>query len=309
MYYNWGGPFYLAELGYAIIAPDYSGQGSDLPQGFMYEAGFLHAADVAYSVIAAKKVLGHLLGDKWAVFGHSEGGMTAWRTAERLALPGEERLQEAGEFIGAIAAAPANRPQRLFSLWWEQIRTGAAPFSIYLLQSIAALYPDQIRVEDYLTDTVMQRLSILDQSCITTGFAAVGSLSVEETFKNTSWLTHPATNDWAVRYNGEGPHPLAAPLLVIQGSTDFLVPAVLTAEEFENTCAAYPESQATCKVYPNMGHSQVLFAGRYDVVKWLDDRFHGVSAEERCITEEVQPLTELYSQGEHFWQANLIPFN
>jgi hypothetical protein len=62
-------------------------------------------------------------------------------------------------------------------------------------------------------------------------------------------------------------------------------------------------------VYPNTGHCQVLFAVRSDVVKWLDDSFHGASVEERCTTEEVQPLTGLYSQGEHFWQVNLIPFN
>lgn len=309
LYYDWKAPFILAEMGYAVIAPDYSGQGSDIPQGFMYESGFLHAADVAYSVIAAKKALGQVLSNKWAVFGHSEGGLTAWRTAERLEFPGEERLQRAGEFIGAVAAAPANRPQRLIPLMWEAVGTGAGPFSIYLLQSIAALYPDQIRVEDYLTDTTFQRLNVLDNSCFQTGFAAVGTLSVEETFKNTSWITHPATDDWAIRYNGQGPHRLAAPLLIIQGATDAIVPAVSTVEDFDLTCATYPDSPAHYKVYPNMGHGQVLESGRADVLDWLDARFNGVPVQQGCVSEEVQPLTQLYAQGDLFWQANIVPFN
>jgi alpha-beta hydrolase superfamily lysophospholipase len=85
----------------------------------MYEAGFLRVADVAYAVIAARKVLGAILSNKRAVFGHSEGGMTAWRTVERLALPGQERLLKAGKFIGGVAAAPALRPQRLIPLSWQ----------------------------------------------------------------------------------------------------------------------------------------------------------------------------------------------
>ncbi|RYP13528.1 hypothetical protein DL765_006850 [Monosporascus sp. GIB2] len=303
LYYNWQAPFVLAELGYAVIAPDYSGQGSDIPQGFMYESGFLHAADVAYSVIAARKAIGDYLSNKWAVYGHSEGGMTAWRTAERLAMPGEERLLEAGEFIGAVAAAPALRPQRLIPLSFEETGTGGGPFSVYFLQSIALLYPDQIRVEDYLTEIGMQRLSVLDRSCFITGTVAVGSLSPDALYKNTSWIQHPAVNDWAVRYNGQGPHPLAAPMLVVQGTTDTITPMSLTMEDFNLTCESYPKSPAHAKLYPDMGHGQVLESARADVLAWLDDRFHGASVQEGCVVEDIKPLTDAYSQAEFFWRA------
>ncbi|KAF5005483.1 hypothetical protein FDECE_8061 [Fusarium decemcellulare] len=308
LYYDWKAPFILAESGYAVIAPDYAGQGSDIPQGFMYEAGFLHAADVAYSVVAAKKVLSGLLSDKWAVFGHSEGGMTAWRTAERLALPSEKRLHKAGKFVGAVAAAPALRPQRLIPLSWEETGTGGGPFSVYFLQSLAGLYPGKIKVEDYVGDVILQRLKVLDNSCFQTGFAAVGSLAPDVVFKNKSWLEHPVTNDWAVRYNGQGPHPLAAPLLVIQGVTDTITPASLTMEDFNLTCKSYPKSPAHAKLYPNMGHGQVLESARADIATWLDARFSGQSTEQSCVIEHIKPLTETYSQGELFWAANIVPF-
>jgi pimeloyl-ACP methyl ester carboxylesterase len=309
LYYDWKAPFILAESGYAVIAPDYAGQGSDIPQGFMYEAGFLHAADVAYSVIAARKVIGNLLSKKWAVFGHSEGGMTAWRTNERLARPGEDRLLKAGQFVGAVAAAPALRPQRLIPLSWEQTGTGGGPFSVYFLQSLAKLYPDQIKLEDYLGETVLQRLGVLDNSCFQTGYVAVGSLSADVTFTNKSWLTHPATNDWAARYNGQGPHPLAAPMLVVQGVADVITPAQLTMEDFNLTCSTYPQSAAHAKLYPDMGHGQVLEAGRRDVMDWLEERFQGKRpAKKGCVVEEIRPLTGRYSMGELFWEANVVGF-
>lgn len=308
LYYDWKAPFILAESGYAVIAPDYAGQGSDIPQGFMYEAGFPHAADVAYSVMAARKAIGGLLSDKWAVYGHSEGGMTAWRTNERLALPGQERLRAAGQLIGAVAAAPALRPQRLIPLSWAETGTGGGPFSVYFLQSLARLYPAEIRAEDYLGETARQRLGVLDGSCFRTGFAAVGALSPEATFADASWLSHPAVDDWAVRYNGQGPHPLAAPMLVVQGAADAITPTSLTMEDFNLTCAAYPRSAAHAKLYPGMGHGQVLEAGRADIANWLDARFHGKPVRKGCVVEEIEPLTQRYSQGELFWSADAVAF-
>ena len=303
LYYDWKAPFILAESGYAVIAPDYAGQGSDIPQGFMYESGYLHVADVAYSLVAARKVIGNFLSDKWAVFGHSEGGMTAWRTTERLALKGQEQLHKAGKFIGAVAAAPALRPQRLIPTSWKETGTGGGPFSVYFIQSLALLYPDSIKVEDYLTETTLQRLNVLDNSCYLTGTAAVGSLPRDSVFKNTSWLELPATNDWAIRYNGQGPHPLAAPMLVIQGVNDTITPASLTMEDFNLTCSTYPESPAHVKLYPGMDHGQVLESARVDIAAWLDDRFNGIPVWPGCSVEHIEPLTQLYSQGDLFWVA------
>ncbi|KAK2136800.1 hypothetical protein NOF04DRAFT_1268880 [Fusarium oxysporum II5] len=86
-----------------------AGLGSTTPKGFQYVAGWTHAADVAFSVIAAKRRIGALLSDGWVTVGQSEGGMTAWRVNERLALSGQDALRKAGNFLGSVAIAPANR--------------------------------------------------------------------------------------------------------------------------------------------------------------------------------------------------------
>lgn len=74
---NWSAPFLYTSQGYAVIASDYAGQGVAVPTTFQYEAGHLHVADVAYSVVAVRSIIGHLLSEEWVVSGHSEGGMTA----------------------------------------------------------------------------------------------------------------------------------------------------------------------------------------------------------------------------------------
>ncbi|WYZ46843.1 hypothetical protein EsH8_IX_001068 [Colletotrichum jinshuiense] len=310
LYYDWKAPFVLAESGYAIVAPDYAGQGSDIPQGFMYESGFLHAADVAYSLVAARKVIGDLLGKRWLVYGHSEGGMTAWRTNERLARAEQEGLLEAGEFIGSVAAAPALRPQKLISSKLELSKGQAAhdPFSVYFLQSLSKLYPEQIKVEDYLGEIPLQRLGALDKSCFQSGFAIVGDLTPSELYKNTTWLTHPATDDWAIRYNGQGPHPIAAPMLVISGETDTITPNDLTLDDFNKTCSSFPESAVHARVYPNMGHGQVLEAARADIAAWISARFEGVPVSKTCVKEDVKTITDRYSTGDTFWHGTVVLF-
>lgn len=292
LYYEWQGPYALATAGYAVIAPDYAGQGSDIPQGFMYEAGYLHAADVAYGLIAARKVLGDLLSEEWVVVGHSEGGMTAWRTNERLAMPGQDELLKAGKFLGAVANSPALRPLDLIP---ESIKRAAGgpigdAVSVFFLQSLALLFPDQIRVEDYVTDRVLGRVSLMDQGCLLVGRTLFSNLTKDELFKDLSWLEHPIVVDWQKRYNGAGPHALAAPMLVVQGVTDPLTYANNTEWDFHQTCDAFPRSRATLTLYPDTDHNVAAQNTQFDYLRWIKDRFDGVEVPEGCEIETAQPI-------------------
>lgn len=64
-------PLYLA--GYAVVATDYAGLGNNYTSHH-HLASTLAAGDTYYSVIAAKKAFGSILGNKWASTGHSQGG-------------------------------------------------------------------------------------------------------------------------------------------------------------------------------------------------------------------------------------------
>jgi pimeloyl-ACP methyl ester carboxylesterase len=296
LYYDWEGPYNLAQAGYAVVAPDYAGQGSDIPQGFMYEAGFLHAADVAYGLIAARKMMGELLSEEYVVVGHSEGGMTAWRTNERLAMPDQEELLKAGKFLGSVANAPALRPLDLIP---ESIRrANGGPIgdavSVIFLQSLARLFPDTFHLGDYVTDMVLGRIPLMDQGCLGVGRALFGNLTSKQLFKNLNWLEHPSVVDWQKRYNGAGPHALAAPMLVVQGITDILVYANNTEVDFNRTCSEFPDSKATLILYPGSDHDLVTANTVYGSLRWIRERFDGVEVTKGCHIQIAEPITATY---------------
>jgi alpha-beta hydrolase superfamily lysophospholipase len=305
LYYEWQGPYALAQAGYAVIAPDYAGQGSDIPQGFMYEAGFLHAADAAFGLIAARKTMGNLLSEEWVVVGHSEGGMTAWRTNERLAMPDQDALLKAGKFLGAVAVSPALRPLDLIP---ESIRRAAGgpigdAVSVFFLQSLALLFPNEIRVEDYVTDTVLARLALMDQGCLLTGRALFSNLTKDQLFKDMSWLEQPAVVRWQKEYNGAGPHALAAPMLVVQGIEDPLTYAENTEWDFNQTCTSFPDSKATLVLYPGADHNVAASVTQLDYLNWIKDRFEGLEVAKGCEIRTAETVTPRFRNVGSFYSG------
>lgn len=302
LYYEWQGPFALVQQGYVVIAPDYAGQGSDIPQGFMYESGALHAADVSFGLKAARSVLGKSITKEWVVVGHSEGGMTAWRTDEREAMEGKAT----GGFLGAVALAPALQPIKLIPESFRRAKDGPAGdvVSIFLLESVSKLYPS-IKVEDYVTDIVAERMQLAAQGCLITGASLYSNLTVKELYKNTSWVEHPDFKDWQKRYNGYGSHKLAAPMLVIQGEADILTYPEYAVEDFDEKCKEFPESTAEFRSYPDLDHDAVTHASTKDYMPWIADRFDGVKLEKGCKKVKVTPVTEKYSVVALPWSADL----
>jgi pimeloyl-ACP methyl ester carboxylesterase len=302
LYYEWSGPFALVQQGYVVIAPDYAGQGSDIPQGFMYESGALHAGDVSFGLQAARKALGKRITKEWVVIGHSEGGLTAWRTGEREAKPGKAT----GGFLGTVAIAPALQPIKLIPESFRRAKGGPAGdvVSIFLLQSISRLFPS-IKVEDYVTDIVLSRIALADQGCLGTGGTLYGSLTVEQLYKNTSWIEHPDFIDWQKRYNGAGEHPLAAPMLVIQGDADILTYAEYAEEDFNATCKKYPESTAEYRLYQKTDHGLALSVSQADFFPWIKDRFNKVKLNKGCKKTVIKPVTDNFGLSSQDWQVEL----
>lgn len=305
LYYEWQGPYMLAQSGYAVIAPDYAGQGTDIPQGFMYEAGYLHAADVAYGLIAARKVIGDLLSEEYVVVGHSEGGMTAWRTNERLAMPSQDALLKAGKFLGSVAKSPALRPLDLIP---ESIRrANGGPIgdavSVLFLQSLEGLFPKTFRVKDYVTDMVLGRIPLMDQGCLQVGRALFSNLTATQLFKDLSWLQHPDVVDWQKRYNGAGPHALAAPMLVVQGVTDPLTYANNTESDFNRTCSTFPETKATLLLYPDTDHNVAAQVTQLDYLPWIKERFEGVEVEKGCHIQTVETVNTRFRNVGTFYSG------
>ncbi|TLD24046.1 hypothetical protein PspLS_06916 [Pyricularia sp. CBS 133598] len=293
--YAWQAPFLYASQGFAVIATDYAGLGVGIPTTFQYEAGDLHAADVAFSVVAARKVLGAHLTDEWVVAGHSEGGMTAWRTNERLARDGQEELLKAGKFLGAASIAPALQPIQLIPK--EIQRAGPngtlGVNSVYLLQSLEGIYPS-IKLADYVSDAVLSMMPLINQSCLITGAALIGTLKAPQVYKNTSWITGPEMQDWQKRINGAGPHKLAGPMIVVQGDIDPLTYPENNEADFDATCQAFPDSSMEWLSVPQAAHETALEAGNDRYVPWIKALFDGNVPAQGCRKSVLANFTNSF---------------
>ncbi|KAF5705229.1 Secretory lipase [Fusarium globosum] len=283
------------------------GLGSTTPKGFQYVAGWTHAADVAFSVIAAKKRIGTLLSDEWVTVGQSEGGMAAWRVNERLALPGQDALKKAGNFLGSVAIAPANRPTDLIDYLNSMPVSAdgsANGLTAYLLPNIANLYPE-LHVEDYLTKTAIGRLTLIRQSCTYGGYYAVGNMANEEFYKNSSWTKHPAVAAWRKTYMGEGHWKLAAPLMIVQGVDDGVVPIKFTVEDYRKTCKEEPGSPVRLLTYAGQNHDSVTNSAQADYMSWVNDLFNRKKMKKGCSREDIRPLTDRFQPVAIQYIANM----
>ncbi|KAK8128821.1 hypothetical protein PG984_009929 [Apiospora sp. TS-2023a] len=181
--------------------------------------------------------------------------MTAWRVNERLAMEGQDELKKAGKFLGAVAAAPALRSTELILKSIELV--GEGPVG----RCSICVYSEAFKLSDYLTDEAMKPLPLIDQACLITGEAVFQNLTTAQIYKNTSWLSSSEfQDDWLTRYNGAGPHALAAPMLVVQGRGDTLTYAENCEVDFDRTCDAFPQSSAELFLVPELGHDPAFRA-------------------------------------------------
>src|ERR1700731_492473 len=74
LFYNWEGLYEYVMLGYAVVATDYAGLGTEGRHAYLDMSS--NAADVVNSVPAAHAAVPDL-SQKWLVVGHSQGGLAS----------------------------------------------------------------------------------------------------------------------------------------------------------------------------------------------------------------------------------------
>lgn len=210
--------------------------------------------------------------------------MTAWRINKREAKPGKAT----GGFLGSVAVAPALRTSRLFNAAW--VKAGKGPvgdaegvFFMDVLQKVYGI--DKL-------DEMTQSLNVANQGCLPTASVAVANLTLSTLYKDPSWINDTIVKNYEKRkhLNDPGPYQLAAPMLVAQGIGDKLVFSDLTVEDFNQTCAKYPDSPAHLLLYPGLDHISTMAAALRQIIPWIQDRFEGVSVNKKCTHRTIDAV-------------------
>jgi hypothetical protein len=248
-----------ANLGYAVVATDYSGLGADSGKPVLDMQS--NALDVMYSVLAARAAVKEI-GPKWIAFGLFEGGMAAVAVSE-------SEVRDPN-YLGSVATSGVADAQEAY----QRFAQGSSHRMLLVLAStVKALYPE-FQVSDMLKDTALPAYRRVAETC--------GGETEPEFTKDMlqpGWENNRFVKEFFSR-NTPGPKPAHGPLLVISGEADPAAPAEMTGETVARMCNH--GSRILFLKYPDLDASGVMGASVADQISWIKARFAGYVAPGNC---------------------------
>ncbi len=258
----------MLELGYAVAVPDGEGLGATGSHPY------LEPRTAAFNVIDAVRTLRRLattVSSRWLAYGESQGGQAAWSAAERAGDYGRGLT-----LVGAVAVAPAANIAGLPEL---VARGGLTRGQREVLPTIVA-GAARIAPEAALTSAVAA-VPAADLAAVTGCDAAVradaaGRASVRPLVDLDAATAGELTG--VLRRSALPQRPAAAPLLVVTGDADDVVPPEWTARAVRDACGLGDVVEH--RVVEGGGHSGLDIGGSGR--DWVVDRFAGRPAPSTC---------------------------
>jgi alpha-beta hydrolase superfamily lysophospholipase len=257
----------LIAAGTAVLGTDYEGLGT--PGRHPYLDGQSEGRGVLDIVRAARDLPGADLSDRFVVFGHSQGGHAA-EVAGELAATWVPELHH----LGTIAAAPATE----LSLIARSTSRGVAKgFGVLLAAGLNAAHPTA-ELDQILGPKALEQLKVIDEKCLIDVMIRYGTMPDTDVF-----IADPSTTEpWAslLRAADSGHRTSEAPLLIVHGTADEVVSAILSELLFKRLCGLGQVVER--KTYEGANHLGVLLSAGEDIRTWIGDRFAGADATSNC---------------------------
>ena len=268
LFYNWEGLYEYVMLGYAVVATDYAGLGTEGRHAYLDMSS--NATDVVNSVPAAHAAVPDL-SQKWLVVGHSQGGLASLGVAE---LEGEIKDPN---FLGTVALAGASDLQDSIHAVLKArvpVLNGLIAFWVY---GVKTVYP-KLDLKDVLTH---QALTLYDASVEDGCSAASGAFTALPTDQilQPGWNDNQYIQQFLAR-DRPGAQSTFGPLLLVGGGDDPLFTESANRKVFQRLCAAGGQIQR--KIYPGLTHDPVVYGSFRDQMDWIAARFAGRPAPSDC---------------------------
>jgi len=261
----------FVKRGYVVVATDYQGIGAEGTPAYLVGSG---EGRSAIDIMRAAREIDLAIGTRYVVMGHSQGGHADLFTA----AIGPDYAPEF-TLLGNVAMAPASHIGELV----QEVVTGShpspiLPFVTYVLQSYAAYYPE-IALERILTPQAIGHLRDTWEGCIDEALA-FGYWA--ESIPSRQFVTQPDLGLLlkATAANEPGQLRIAAPTLLIQGTSDRTIPPQATDAVARDLCRV--GNSVSYRTYSDASHEGVLTVAKADVEAWVDARFAGVKATSNC---------------------------
>ena len=267
VYYGDEGLMPMVAAGFAVVATDYHGLGTEGPHQYVNKVA--QARDVVYSIPAARAAVSSL-GLKWVVDGHSQGGLAAWGVAEA-----QHHLKDP-DYLGAVSVAGVAREADFFSHLSNT--PGVGFYLAFMAAGIHARYPE-FNPHDLLSDSVLDHYAdVTTKGCFYYGYATYAAAATG-TLLRPNW----EKSAWVHRFfegNAVANVPIGGPLFVIAGEADQTVPIKAVRAAVKQMCVA--KRLVTFRSYPGLDHDPTMENSTPVQLDWIRARFAGKPATSNC---------------------------
>ena len=263
----------MLAAGYAVVATDYAGLGTPGPHPSLVGNG--SAYSVLDSIRAAREFGRGSIGNRYAVWGESQGGHAALWTSQFSRSYAPEL-----ELVGVAAAAPPTDLK-------ENLTGGTNPLINALLTAYTGTSWSQtygIPLSTILKPVAQDLARRLARNCVTTDPVAlrtkIGLFRFAKSLAKVDISTSPP---WAeqLRRNSVQPTGFSVPVLIAQGSADPIVAPSVTMNFAQSLC----RSRSVPVRYLAIEGGDHFSIGKRSAdatVRWIADRFAGQAAPDDC---------------------------
>lgn len=262
----------MLDRGYVVVATDYEGLGQ--PGVHAYLVGISEARSVLDSVRAARRLNNAKASNRFAVWGHSQGGHAALFTGE-LAAEYAPELQ----LVGVAAAAPATDLVQLF----KAQRNTIAGDSLTAMALLSWSRTYNLPLNTLLEHEAERSFEKVADSCIQSLGQMLNLLKLAQPLKQTFLKADPTTLPaWRelMERNSPGKAPLRVPVFIAQGTADKTVRSEITVAFAKRLCAA--GVPVDIHMLKGAAHSFAAEKSAHLAVRWMEERFAGRRPRSDC---------------------------
>jgi acetyl esterase/lipase len=258
--------------GYIVVATDYEGLGT--PGVHAYLVGDSEARSVIDSVRAARNLAGAHATDRFAVWGHSQGGHAALFTGEIVSEYAPEL-----KLVALATAAPATDLVELFKAQKGSIAGNS--LTAMALLSWSRTY--NLPLDTVLEEGIEEQFEKVGESCIQSISQMLQTLKLARPLKKAFLKADPTeipSFRALMEQNSPGKRPIKVPVFIAQGTGDVTVRPGITVAFAKALCSR--GTPVTLKMLNNVSHSFAAEKSAYGAVIWLNDRFKGRPPRNDC---------------------------
>ncbi|MEP4653163.1 MAG: lipase family protein [Ilumatobacter sp.] len=262
----------LVAAGYVVAATDYQGLGTSSRHPYL--VGDVEAMNALDAVRAARLLPEADATDRFAVWGHSQGGHSSLFTGQLAASYASEL-----DLVGVAAGGPVPDLVELFEF------NLATPVGKILISMALKAWADvyELDLEQVVTPSAREAVEEIAEICVT-DLRQILTRVPDAALLGVTFLRVPhwEVEPWAsiVRDNTPGGAPTGVPMLLVQGGADTIVDPALTQRFADERCADGETVEVLA--LPGVDHVSTGFEGADQVTDWIVDRFAGLPAPTSC---------------------------